>query len=95
MSEKNGGGPAFPGKASINRNDGELQPFQFGNNDFETLGMTLRDYFAARAMDHALSHFPCEIWNQSQGDLSGTEYLDGAARSAYAIADAMLRAREA
>ena len=45
-------------------------------------GMTLRDYFAAKAM---------------QGLLSGTTINDGLAivKNAYALADAMLKAREA
>ena len=64
----NTGGPAFPvGEEALIRN---LQ------------GMTLRDYFAAKAM---------------QGLLAGTTTSDGLVivKDAYAIADAMLKAREA
>lgn len=45
-------------------------------------GLTMRDYFAAKAM---------------QGLLAGTNTSDGAmiVRDAYKIADAMLKAREA
>jgi hypothetical protein len=48
----------------------------------EHYGMTLRDYFAAKAM---------------QGLLAGTTTSDGnmIVKDAYAIADAMLKAREA
>lgn len=64
------GGPAFP--------DGSIN--QWGNAD--NGGMTLRDYFAAKAM---------------QGDfISGIgqdDFADCASR-AYAMADAMLKARQ-
>ena len=43
-------------------------------------GMTLRDYFAAKAMPYLMSAY---------------EDIDAVARVAYAQADAMLRAREA
>lgn len=48
-------------------------------------GMSLRDYFAAKAMQVCLAQansFPDEHWR------------DGIARDAYAMADAMLEARE-
>lgn len=51
--------------------------------DYSDPGMSLRDYFAAKAM---------------QGKLSNPEWLASDARTAteaYAMADAMLRAREA
>ena len=66
----NTGGPAFPNEGF----NGWGEPQQ---------GMTLRDYFAAKAM---------------QGDLiSGVheEQFSGIARRAYSMADAMLKAREA
>jgi len=46
---KDTGGPAFPGKVTINRATGEIVPYQFGNDDFEDTGMTLRDHFASTA----------------------------------------------
>lgn len=49
-------------------------------------GMTLRDYFAAKAMQGLLA--------QSQGTALGSP-VEQAAEYAYAMADAMLRAREA
>jgi hypothetical protein len=48
-------------------------------------GMSLRDYFAAKAMQVCLAQansFPDEHWR------------DGIARDAYVMADAMLKARE-
>jgi len=76
MNKINTGGPAFP----------------LHNHGVQTLGlhiagMTLRDYFAAKAMqgilagDHIINH--------------GNEPLTTVAYVAYAQADAMLKAREA
>ena len=69
------GGPAFP----LHAHDWhkEVSDRGYVNHDF-TMGMTLRDYFAAKAMQ-ALA----------QGN-----YFDATARQAYMIADAMLEARE-
>lgn len=66
MSDINTGGPAFPVPASA-------------FNDME--GMTLRDYFAAKAM---------------QGDLVGGVHRDDfriTAKRAFIMADEMLKAR--
>jgi hypothetical protein len=48
-------------------------------------GMSLRDYFAAKAMQAIVSHDPT----------FSKEYVAMSARDAYAYADAMLKAREA
>ena len=67
----NTGGPAFP--CDLTAYDEEVvKNFQ---------GMTLRDYFAAKAMHARLTTY------------QGTWY-GGVAEEAYAIADAMLKARE-
>jgi hypothetical protein len=71
MSNTNTGGPAFPSHGSMGEVSHE--------------GMTLRDYFAAKAM---------------QGLVAGSNpehsiNLHGAAEWAYNMADAMLKAREA
>ena len=72
MTEKQTGGPAFPCFEYIAQ-DGRKNPE----------GMTLRDYFAAKAM---------------QGDMTQgiheDDFLETAARS-YKMADAMLKARSA
>ena len=49
--------------------------------------MSLRDYFAAKAMLAAGPFYP-------YGDASGDEDVDEAARRAYEIADAMMQARK-
>jgi hypothetical protein len=64
------GGPAFPRTGS----DGHTQPQS---------GMTLRDYFAAAALQGMLS--------DPDGGGSGSEF----AHAAYSCADAMIKAREA
>ena len=70
MTNTNTGGPAFP------------VPDIDGSAVQE--GMTLRDYFAAKAMQGILSATltPNTIWSQ-----------DDAAETAYNVADAMLKAR--
>lgn len=74
MSNKTGG-PAFP-YSGVHKGEKE-------NLIVDSHGMTLRDYFAAKAM---------------QGRLANPDWLcsdDRTATEAYQIADEMLRAREA
>lgn len=59
-----------------------------------TAGMTLRDYFAAKAMA-ALSG--CPTWREALYDEKNRNGLDATAftaATAYKLADAMLKARE-
>ena len=71
----NTGGPAFP----FEYFDEQLQRARVMH------GMTLRDYFAAKAMQGLLAGLtPTTVWSQ-----------DEVAETAYNVADAMLRAREA
>ena len=65
MTVKDNGGPAFP---------------VIGHNVIVNKGMSLRDYFAAKAMEGM-------IMTQTYND-------DAIAKYAYKIADAMLKARE-
>lgn len=70
MSNTNTGGPAFPSRGSM----GEVAQE----------GMTLRDYFAAKALQGLLAT-----------DLNcAPEYVQAIADSSYVLADAMLKARE-
>ena len=74
MNIKDNGGPAFPMIRDIRHNP---------DWDHEE-GMTLRDYFAAKAMQTILSQiqeFPDENWRV------------GVAKDAYMMADAMLAER--
>ncbi len=49
-------------------------------------GMTLRDYFAAQAMQALLRQYPDHLMNSPASEV---------ASDAYSMADAMLKAREA
>jgi len=81
MSEQNTGGPAFPVSTRPMETEGE-----FGHQDSATTwqygGMTLRDYFAAKAMQGLLA---CPLGDGTKQDF---------ARLAYEYADAMLKARQ-
>ena len=69
------GGPAFPNYNVVMTKEGQ--------------GMTLRDYFAAKAMQGILASYP--KWTHN-GEQVEPEEL---ARIAYVSADAMLKTREA
>ena len=81
----NTGGPAFPQDYEHTKVLVQMQQVSdISAKDLQKLskqlaGMTLRDYFAAKAMQ-ALIH---------------KNYFDVAAKEAYQMADAMLKAREA
>lgn len=90
MSGHNDGGPAFP----IPLNEG--QSYQ-GHSPCD--GMTLRDYFAAKAMQGVLSNsdngggsIEPMVTFLANPERDGCEWV---ARVAYRIADAMLAARGA
>jgi hypothetical protein len=74
MSDTNTGGPAFPVPAEL------CQDLTV----FEQRGMTLRDYFAAKALQGICASGPSHEWSNSR-----------LAAEAYDLADAMLKAREA
>lgn len=71
MSDIKNGGPAFPTTFE-----------HYGNG-----GMTLRDYFAARAMQGVLSGYSGNV------GVGMDEANSGISACAYAIADAMLKER--
>jgi hypothetical protein len=78
MSNTNTGGPAFPLPSHTRKWDEAKKEY------VQDEGMTLRDYFAAKAM---------------QGYLGSPEWLrevspQGTAEAAYRVSDAMLKARE-
>lgn len=66
------GGPAFP----CGLQSGHLQPLH--------KGMTLRDYFAAKAMQGAIAN---------EGLSFSKKWLEQCSADSYAVADAMLKAR--
>ncbi len=71
MSIEDNGGPAFP------------MPFKHGELDHECEGMTLRDYFAAKAMQGFSASHEYYTWS-----------FHKLAQAAYEQADAMLEARK-
>ena len=71
---KDTGGPAFP------------RPFS-GTTQYAQEGMTLRDYFAAKAMQTLLS----SEYTSQHGLHEG--WMDALAHESYMVADAMLKAR--
>jgi hypothetical protein len=77
MTQRTDGGPAFP--------------FTDSASPREYPGMTLRDYFAAQAMDKMIAR--AEMHQENNGeDWEGMH--DYIAEQSYLIADAMLKARE-
>ena len=84
MSDKETGGPAFP---VLHKNEftGYIPP--------ETAGMTLRDYFAAKAM-HALYTSTFEyVFTGASRTPEYAKLMDELAQDAYQVADSMLKAR--
>lgn len=82
MSKIEGGGPAFPCETVGTDKHGEYRlPYQ---------GMTLRDYFAAKALPACYADY-CKH-AEDQGCVEN--WRMGVALDAYAMADAMLAARE-
>lgn len=88
----NDGGPAFSSETMfLDQKTGVMQRFT---------GITLRDYFAAKAMHALIVEPPCtqgeptaavNIWGQ---DYTGAPNCEKYAFVAYRVADAMLKARE-
>lgn len=80
MSNKDTGGPAFPG------------PYADEQGNIEVLwkqqGMTLRDYFAAKALQSIL------YADRVHGIIGVNLYEHDRAEDAYRVADAMLKARK-
>ena len=80
MSNTNTGGPAFPVNEYVQHNG-----LTIGVQE----GMTLRDYFAAKAMQGMMTSA------RYTGIIGVNNYEHSIANQAYQMADAMLKAREA
>ena len=74
------GGPAFP-----------CHPEIIPQKERDFAGMTLRDYFAARAMTACYAEYCAHANVQGYEE----DWKMGVALDSYAMADAMLKAREA
>lgn len=88
MSAQYNGGPAFP---STSYWDCRVEAYRPPETDG---GMTLRDYFAAKAVASIWKHL-MESLDGSGQQLDGCTSAEVAAKVAYEIANAMLKARQA
>jgi hypothetical protein len=75
----NTGGPAFP------------VPGLAGNSDYD--GMTLRDYFAAEALNTILGQYDFTFFEDDKSEKEDETFALIVAKNAYSMADAMLKAR--
>jgi hypothetical protein len=83
-ADTNTGGPAFPSKQRIYRAG-------YSTNEFEPVeGMTLRDYFAAKALPAIYK----DTTESARIDGWPDKWRDYVAEEAYDMADAMLKARK-
>jgi hypothetical protein len=88
MSEITDGGPAFPRAGAVFKGPNGQE---MGNE--ASLGMTVRDYFAAKAMQSLIE----KVVLRDQATMPRpivTEAQEKIARDAYAYADAMIKAKE-
>ena len=85
MNNTNTGGSAFPSS--------EYDPRY--NRHVAIGGMTLRDYFAAKAMEATLGQYDFTFFEDDKREKEGDTFALVVAKNAYAMADAMLKAREA
>ena len=102
---KDEGGNAFPNCHVPPVSEPE-EPIQLGSGWTGSSGMTLRDYFAAKAMQAIVSNPDCQnvqrhCTTERSHEVMGTETIqlpetiaDAIASNAYFMADAMLKARE-
>ena len=79
--------PAFPTKTST-------EHFSHPSTIYNT-GMTLRDYFAAKAMQAILPTYnTVDVFDDQTGDDDDPSFPELIAIDSYLMADAMLKARE-
>lgn len=74
------GGPAFP-----------CDQIELGDRTVRSEGMSLRDYFAAKALPTVAALMAAGLHQPGPDEPRGAEFI---ARSAYRLADEMLKARQ-
>jgi len=79
------GGPAFPTPRFTMDGEGRVMGFSISTD-----GMSLRDYYAAKALQPLMQSF----LDKELDTLDPHGWMDGLAMDAYSMADAMLKARE-
>jgi hypothetical protein len=72
----------------VKQNQSAFPLHDSGHGQAYDKGMTLRDYFAAKAMQ-------TQSWTFYLGDYETHKSLSNTAKNCYEIADAMMKAREA
>ena len=84
------GGPAFP-QPCTDQGYAANTPYDMAGG-----GMSLCDYFAAKAMQGVLANSEVEKFRQSlDEDIPEEKQIEAIATTSYEIADAMIAAREA
>ena len=72
--------------------------FPFSPSDNSTIkpqqGMTLRDYFAAKAVSAILDQYDFTFFAEDEGKQVGDTFAFSVAKNAYSMADAMMEARK-
>jgi hypothetical protein len=81
------GGAAFPVLPPCDMEGASAQGYPYPE-----AGMTLRDYFAAKAMQSVLRD---PYFSEKADTMGHSEFADEVAEAAYTVADAMLRFRAA
>jgi hypothetical protein len=82
---KETGGPAYPCKDIIPR----TEKGEYTGKEVSCTGLTMRDYFAAKAM---AGYLTCEsLWNDAD---TADEWITKTAKASYEMADKMLKARQ-
>lgn len=95
MEKKHTGSMAFPFVLPPNDEPYEIDGFAINAGRLAvSVGMTLRDYFAAEALKPVYADAMVE-YRHGSGLLEDPDWRFGIALDAYKMADAMLRAREA
>ena len=89
MSSGNNGGPAFPVES------GRIGVFTGKVEDTAGTGMTLRDYFAGQVVAGFVSNPGLCRKATEEAVRNKKDFVDSYAECVYALADAMLKAREA
>lgn len=80
MSAADNGGPAFPVLPPVGPDGTSAVGYPY-----VTPGISIRDYFAAKALQGMLADLPKALY--------GLDWMANLARSSYAVADAMLAER--
>ena len=69
--------------------------FPWAHGDMTCTGMTLRDYFAAKALSTILGQYDFTFFEDDEDEKEGNTFALIVAKNAYAMADAMMEARGA